>query len=355
MAQPEGTARAATIVVAQIAPQRSTQYSSLACTLAPHELLLSPLGGAIADLRPIRLGDQDYLRFELPAPPDDRARRELGLLACTSAFFLLYEELGGRPGPFLQPLETHTAPALPAELLMARRYRGKTNELFTLFLCNAARFSSAFAGQPWNSLRVFDPLAGGGTTLFAGLVLGAEVAGVENQRGDVESTATFLSEFLREAGVRFDLKEERLRKLGHRWAFTIAGVPPRRCLLAHGDAIQSAELLAGFRPHLIVTDLPYGIQHQGPLGELLTAGLPAWAGLLAEGGSLAFSWDATRFPRREMVALVESASPLRVRNDPPYDRLGHRVDRVIKQRDVLVARRLKEPAILPIPTLETFS
>jgi hypothetical protein len=325
-------------IVAQIAPQRSTQYSALASTLAPHELVLSPLGRQMSDLRPIRLGDQDYLRFDLPAAPDENQRHELGRLAFTSAFFQFYKRIGEQAGPFLCPFETHTATALPPDLLMARRYKGKTNELFTLFMCNVARFSSAVADQPWNSLRVLDPLAGGGTTLLAGLVLGADVAGVENELGDVESTATFLDGYLREHGVRHDLREERLRKLGHRWSFTIGRPPSQRCLLAHGDTVQSPELIAGFKPHLIVTDLPYGIQHQGPLAALLTAGLPVWASLLVPGGALVFSWDATRFPRPEMIRLVESVSPLRVLDEPPYDRLAHRVDRVIKQRDVLVAR-----------------
>lgn len=326
-------------IVAQIAPQRSTQYATLAGALAPHELALSPMGRHMSDLRPIRLGDQEYLRFDLPAAPDEDQRHELGRLAFTSAFFQFYERIGEQVGPFLCPIATHTATALPSDLLMARRYKGKTNELFTLFLCNVARFSSAYADQPWRALRVFDPLAGGGTTLLAGLILGADVAGVENELGDVESTATFLDGYLREQGVPHTLKEERLRKLGHRWSFAIGRPPAQRCVLAHGDTAQSPELIAGFKPQLIVTDLPYGIQHGGPLAALLTAGLPVWAELLAPGGALVFSWDATRFPRPEMIRIVEAASPLRVFDEPPYDRLEHRVDRVIKQRDVLVARR----------------
>jgi hypothetical protein len=39
-----------------------------------------------------------------------------------------------------------------------------------------------------------------------------------------------------------------------------------------------------------------------------------------------------------MIAIVESVSPLTVLDDPPYNMLAHRVDRVIKQRDVLIAR-----------------
>src|SRR5690606_6155267 len=102
---------------------------------------------------------------------------------------------------------------------------------------------------------------------------------------------------------------------------------------------QTAAFVTGFKPHFIITDLPYGIQHNGPLLNLLTSGLPVWANLLPVGGTLVFAWDATRFGRDEMISLVESTAPLAVKNDPPYDQLAHRVDRVIKRRDILVAQR----------------
>jgi tRNA G10 N-methylase Trm11 len=91
---------------------------------------------------------------------------------------------------------------------------------------------------------------------------------------------------------------------------------------------------------LIVTDLPYGIQHRGQLVELLTEALPVWASLLTSGGAMALAWESTRFARNEMIALVESTGLLGVRNESPYDRLMHRVDRVIKQRDIIVAKLL---------------
>ena len=98
-------------------------------------------------------------------------------------------------------------------------------------------------------------------------------------------------------------------------------------------------MLAGFKPHLIVTDLPYGIQHQGQLIALLEAALPVWAKLLPQQGSLAFAWDATRFPREQMIDVVQGAAPVAVLDAPPYNELAHRVDRVIKRRDILVLRR----------------
>ncbi|MCB0100046.1 MAG: hypothetical protein KDE46_30145, partial [Caldilineaceae bacterium] len=63
-----------------------------------------------------------------------------------------------------------------------------------------------------------------------------------------------------------------------------------------------------------------------------------WEALLPPSGALAFAWDATRFSRAEMLSLVQSSSTLRVLDEGPYAQFGHQVDRVIKQREVLVAR-----------------
>jgi hypothetical protein len=327
-----------TTLVAALSPQRSTQYSDLVGALAPHELQLCPLGPRISGLAAVELGDASYLKFELAGAVDDQARPHLGGLATLRTFFQYDEELDGRQGPWLRPLTTAFAPALPPDLLTTRRYKGKTNELFTHFLCNVAKFSSSFAARPWRELRLFDPLAGGGTTLFAGMILGADVAGVEHDAQDVQTTAAFLRDFCREHRIPCTVKEERLKKIGLRWQFTIGKAQPVRCLLAKGDTLDSRAILQGFHPHLIVADLPYGIQHHGELVQLLTTALPVWASLLVPGGALAFAWDATRFPRAEMVALVESTGPWLVRSGAPYDQFAHRVDRVIKLRDVLIAQ-----------------
>jgi hypothetical protein len=329
-----------TTLLAQLAPQRSTQYADLVAALAPHELALVPLGDSLGEVTPLQLAGQPYLRFALPALPTPAQARELGALATISAYFELVDTLDNRLGPWLRPLETGFVPTLPPELAAARRYRGKTNELLCHFLCNLARAGSDFATTGWHDLRLLDPLAGGGTILFSALMLGAEVAGVEEAQADVRTTVAYVRQFCQELGIACRIQEERLRKLGRRTVLTLGKNPPRRCILAQGDTAQSAALLSGFKPHLIVTDLPYGIQHHGPLIDLLTQGLPVWSGMLPPGGALVFAWDATRFLRTEMVALVQTIAPLQVLNAPPYARLAHRVDRVIKQRDLLVARRI---------------
>lgn len=329
-----------TTLLAQIAPQRSTQYTDLARSLAVPELQLSPLGRYLTNIELVTLGGQDYLRCTLTQEPTAAQLRELGMLAMTSAFFLYYDRIGEVVGPWLRPLETGFEPVLPPDLMATRRYRGKTNELFTHFLCNVARFSSDFADQPWSNLFLLDPLMGGGTTLFTGLVLGAQVAGIEQDTEDVKSTAAFLSQYLQQERISHRMQPERLKKLGLRWSFALGKKENRQCLLVNGDTLQAPALLPGFKPHFIVTDLPYGIQHQGQLMALLSQALPVWVSLLRPGGTLALAWDATRFSRATMVESVSSVAHLTVYNTPPYDQLVHSVDRVIKARDVLVARRV---------------
>lgn len=331
-------------LLAQLTPQRSTPYSDLTAALAPHELMLSPLGSLIIAMHSVQLGGQSYLKVETTAAPSEMQRSELGGLAMTNAYFEYFDGAADLAGPLLRPLETHFQPTFPIDLITARRYRGKTNETFTQFMLNLARFSSDFAHRPWSALRVFDPLCGGGTTLFVALVLGADVMGVERGKEEVETTAAFIEQYAREQGVACEVRRERLKKQGRRWQFNL-GPSHRQCVIARGETTRSAELMIGMKPpHLIVTDLPYGIQHRGELTSLLSTALPVWSSMLVAGGALTFAWESARFPRGEMIALVESAGGLRVLNDPPYDRLAHRVDRVIKQRDVIVAKKAQRVA-----------
>ncbi|MCD6288966.1 MAG: hypothetical protein J7M34_00580 [Anaerolineae bacterium] len=324
-----------------LAPQRSTQYADLVTRLALPELQISPLGPLITRAEHREIGGGSFLVLSLrEVPNEERLIMSLGRLAMTRGAFWLKETVGEEPGPWLRPIAILPPTGLPATLLYARRYRGKTNEEITRLLINAAHFASDFA-QTAGPLDILDPLCGGGTTLFAALVAGHNAYGIDRARNDVTSTASFLRNFLTEAGIRYTLREERLRGLGHRWTFAIEGpTGPLTCILAHGETTDAATLLPGVRPHLIVGDLPYGIQHKGAVLELLQAALPEWVTLLRRGGALALAWDATRLPRPTIVEVVQTAAPsLTVLDEPPWSQMAHPVDRVIKRRDILIARR----------------
>jgi hypothetical protein len=321
----------------RVAPQHSTQYADMAARLAEPELLASPAGRHVRSVEHVLLGGHPYLLAAVDAEPDVLAPT-LARLGAISEAFEHVASLDGRDGPFLRPLPTRLVGPLPVELAEARRYKGKTSEVFTRVLLNLAIFAGAFAEA--SRLRVVDPLAGGGTTLFVALAAGHDAFGVERTRRDVETTATYVREFCREG--RIPHRELRGGKGERRFTFEL-GPPdePRTLVLAEGDTRRADDELrtvpGGARFQALATDLPYGIQHRGELTQLLAEALPAWERLLVPGAALALSWDATQVRRETIVSIVGDVCGLTVRAEPPYEALAHRVDRVIRERDVLVA------------------
>ncbi len=331
----------------KITPQRSNQYANMAGKLAAPELLASPLGTAIEQIEAVTLAGQGYLLVTLdesmlascPALEDILPR-----LGATSEGHEFFKQIGEMEGPFLRPLETSFIPFVPLEMAEIRRYKGKTNEVFTRVLLNIAIFAGAYSNQCTGRLRVLDPLAGGGTTLFLALAAGYDAFGIEHQRQDVETTVVFIRQYLSSIHVPYKELDERARRAGRRYQFEIGPEgATRRLVLVHGDACEAnlhmQEVPGGLYMHAIAGDLPYGIQHFGEIADLLSKALPVWEGMLFPGGTVALAWNATRIERAAMTELVEQHSQLRVRNDPPYTQLAHTVDRVIKNRDILVAVR----------------
>jgi len=330
-----------------ITPQRSTQYSNMTAALAAPELLASPLGAAIHHVEPVTLAGQAHLLIDLEDTAVPGMFPILSRLGATSAAYEYFAHIGGIEGPLLRPLEPCFTPFVPLEMVEIRRYKGKTNEIFTRVLLNIAIFAGAYSGQFTERLRVLDPLAGGGTTLFLALAAGYDAFGIEHARQDVETTAVFVKQYLNNERIPYKEQDER-RRAGRRYQFEIGGKGATRLLvLAHGETHQAGlhmqEVPGGPRMHAIVGDLPYGIQHFAEIAELLRKALPAWENLLLPGGTLALAWNATRVERSALVELVEQQTHLKVRNDLPYTQFAHAVDRVIKKRDILVAVKQSTP------------
>jgi hypothetical protein len=330
----------------KITPQRSTQYANMTEKMAEPELLASPLGAAITQIKHVALARQAYLLVSL----DDEGMSSqclelheiLPRLGATSEAYEFFERIGDVVGPFLRPLETTFVPFLPLEMAEIRRYKGKTNEVFTRVLLNIAVFAGAFTHQYTGRLRILDPLAGGGTTLFLALSDGYDAFGIEHQKQDVDTTVVFIRQYLHSIHMPFKELDERGRRTGRRYQFEIGHKgATHRLVLVHGDTCDASlhmqEVPGGPHMHAIIGDLPYGIQHFGEIAGMLSKALPVWESILLPGGTVALAWNATRIERTAMLGLVEQNTHLRIRNDPPYTQFVHTVDRVIKKRDILVA------------------
>lgn len=327
----------------KITPQRSTQYTNMVETLAIPELLISPLRSAIASAEPVVLAGQGYVLAMLDDSLLSSPERlnVLYLLGAISEVYEYFDCIGTVEGPLLKPLEPRFTPFVPREIVETRRYKGKTNELFTHVLLNIAIFSGGYSEQYMQRLRILDPLAGGATTLFQALVMGHDVFGIETTRHDVETTAVFVRQFLNSEHVHYKEINEHRRKAGQRYQFEVgSGHDTRFLVLVHGDArdadMHLREVPGGPRVHTIVGDLPYGIQHFGEIAGLLSKALPVWEQMLFPGGTLTLAWNATHIERAVMVEFIERHSHLLILNEPPYTQLAHTVDRVIKRRDIVV-------------------
>ncbi len=330
-------------LVLKVTPQRSTQYTNMTAALALPELLASPLHHYIHEVTATTLAGQRYLLATIDEQmlAEPSALTILSGLGATSEAYEYFDQIGDVQGPLLRPVEPHFTPFVPIEMAETRRYKGKTNEIFTRVLLNVAVFGGAFSGQYTERLRILDPLAGGGTTLFLALANGYDAFGIELEKQGVETTAVFVKQYLGNEHIPYKERDERGRKAGRRYQFEIGPKSQTRTfVLVHGDTREAElhlrEVPGGPRMHAIVADLPYGIQHFGEISALLSQALPVWERLLLPGGTIALAWNATRIEREAMIELVERRTSLHVRNDPPYTQFAHAVDRVIKKRDILV-------------------
>jgi hypothetical protein len=327
----------------KITPQRSTQYAQMTAVLAAPEFLSSPWGKVVKSLTPIALAGHDYLLAEVE---DDvlvspMLLGVLGRLGATSEVYEYFEHIGEMSGPFLRPVETIMTPFVPLTMAEARRYRGKTNEIFTRVLMNIALFAGAYSERLTERLRILDPLSGGGTTLFLALAYGYDAFGIEEDRQDVETTAVFVRQYLASEHITFKEIDEKGRRAGRRYQFEIGKKgQSHHLVIANGDTrdamMHMREVAGGPKMHAIVGDLPYGIQHFAEIEALLSSALPVWEEMIVAGGTLALVWNATRIERATMIDLCKKHTKLRILDEAPYNQFAHAVDRVIKRRDVLV-------------------
>jgi tRNA G10 N-methylase Trm11 len=96
--------------------------------------------------------------------------------------------------------------------------------------------------------------------------------------------------------------------------------------------------------HLIVGDLPYGVQHAPKDGRkisslrgLMEEALPAYYAALKAGGTIALSFNAYTLSRDDAAQMMRSAG-FNVQTHPPYHDFSHWVEQAVN-RDFVVARK----------------
>lgn len=326
-------------------PHANVRYRNETCKLAEAELKI--LLGRVApetEIARAEVAGLPALKLNCPKELDGRA------VAAVRGHSLLYGLFEYRPDGALMPVAGRERAYLGEDLPGILKYKGKTNELFTQFLVNLALYSGDF----WNQdapLNLLDPMCGRGTTLYVGANRGWNCTGADVDRADLREAEQFFKRYLEYHRFKHTLERGSLTVQGHTSAqsvqFTFSDTSENykqkktaTLRLVNADACGVRETFGARSFHMIVCDLPYGVQHLssgGNLETLLAKMLRGWREALKPGGTAAISFNAQTLKPDTVLNLMESAGlePLR---DEPYRQFSHWVEQAVT-RDVAVARR----------------
>ncbi len=246
-----------------------------------------------------RYGALEFLLLDL-APQDWTAAARLSFVQG------LYEVVEGG----LRPLSADPEWRLHEDFVFGSKFRGKTNEHLTQMLLNVGLAASGHDSP--EGLRLLDPMCGRGTTLLWGMRYGMRGRGIEQDPKALADLSGSLKKWCKLHRVKHHLRESagqgRRRAEGRFLEFQAADTGLR---LYTGDAREAGAVLGGERFDLIVSDLPYGVQHhttaktRNPLAVLEDCVAP-WRDSLRPGGVIVLAFNSY-MPRRDaLVSLFEA-------------------------------------------------
>lgn len=254
----------------------------------------------------------------------------------------------------LVPLERYVRGVMPNELPHVLKYKGKTNADFTYLMLHCAKAASAFA-QTNAPLRVLDPMCGKATTLFCAVCEGHHAVGIETDIKALREADTYYARFLKLHRLKHRRTEQSrtLRKGGSAPCVCYEAASDAQAMkqgavisleMINGDAARAAEMVKPNSCHLVVSDLPYGVQHAPKenggiptLARLLRRVAPGCASVLKPGGAMAFSFNLNTLRRREVEQALAEAG-MEVLAQGPYADFSHWVEQAV-DRDVVIARK----------------
>jgi hypothetical protein len=274
----------------------------------------------------------------------------LRLISGHSSFYMAATIENG----LLRPLSIKEKDYLPSDLAEVLKYKGKTNAAFTRLMLNCALCASAFAlsGEP---LHIVDPLCGKATSLFCALQRGYHAAGVDIDSRDLQEAGDYFGRYLQMHRIKHQQKRGGITLPGGKnavftsWEFSdspahyTAG-DTRTLQLIHGDTTLTGALIKAGTAHLLIADLPYGVQHAPEKGQragtfvsMLKDALPGWRKVLQSGGAIALSFNTYTLKKADLKNLIADTG-FTVLETPPYDDFDHWVEQAV-QRDLVIARK----------------
>ncbi len=261
------------------------------------------------------LGGADFLTFESRPLREN----ELSFLFRHSAVRFMAEKNEN----LLRPLSFPEGSYLEEDLPEILKYKGKTSASFTRMMINIALSLSPFARSD-TPLTLLDPLCGKGTACFCALQSGMNAIGMDLDQKAVREAEDYFSKYLKIHMLKHSVRS---------WSETAgkSSLPvkeftfsdskehyqqrdTRFLRLSTGDTMLVPALCRHQPVHLLIADLPYGVQHAPQFGRkpesfsaLLSRAIPAWKKALTPGGVAAVSFNTLTLPTQQVIDLVRDA------------------------------------------------
>lgn len=334
-------------------PGHNKVYFEQSKQLALAELTLTceKFNEQCADVGIVEIAGIRYLSF---TSNEALSAESLELLSQMSFAFALFKLQETKGKEVLLPISKLFVPTVDPKISSILKYPGKTNELFTRMMINIAQLS----GKPSKGTpRLFDPIAGRGTTLYEGMIYGFDVTGMEIKPQPVQEATQFLKKYFETEKIKHRFDKYKLKGKSKKPAIQkLEFVYAKDKQLFKDPAnhkkvsfIESNSALANeyFKSNLfdfIVGDLPYGIAHNNASKTVnssrnpyafLKDSLDSWFDVLKPGGAIVLAWNSFLLDIEKMRELMESHGYYALKGGA-YDQFEHMVDRSIK-RNVVVA------------------
>lgn len=272
-------------------------------------------------------------------------------LSFSSIYYALFEIVGKN---LLRPIEIKEFNTFPESMVQILKYNGKTNEQFTRLMVNLA-LSACKTGS--KKITLLDPMCGKGTTLYEGFIRGFDVKGVEINEQWFQEIQNYVVRFLKEGKFKHKAEKNKVsdskkKKIANVFNLTASSEKKDFNLgevqsfqLFNSDTRNTDLLIKKKSCDIIVSDLPYGVQHgskndknsimeRSPIG-LLKEAIPKWNNVLKTKGSLVLSYNEFTMKYEELSKVLEE-NGFKVLKETPYHNYLHRVDQSIN-RNLIVA------------------
>ena len=320
-------------------------------SLAEFEITAQKMECSVNEVKGELIAGVYYLTFTCE---NELSEKDLDKIAGLSFVFALFRMEGETLIPVLIPKADLTDVNLSSML----KYTGKTNEIFTRMMINVA-VSSCKMAEP-ERINLLDPIAGKGTTLFEGITMGYDASGIEIGDKAAAESYHYLKKYLEIERIKHKANPHKQKEADKKFTcmhYEIDLGKTKDAFKKHeeqhwhlvcGNSLYADHYFGKNKFHILVGDLPYGVQHGNVTAEkqssftrnpkeLVKACLPAWKKVLKTGGVIVLSWNTHVLPKAQLAEVFEEAG-FEVLLEGPYDKFMHRVDNSI-MRDIIVARK----------------